>query len=94
MNGFIILTLFLVFLLLLWANNHPDINALISRIKTLEDKQKPSISDSKKAIVQYSLRQLNDFDKYKAIDFVEQLKNVATQRKDKKQTIILQFIQH
>ena len=59
-------------------------NALLSRIKALEEKQKPSISDLKKNIVQYALRPLNDFDKYKAMDLIEQLKNVAVQIKDKK----------
>ena len=61
-----------------------DVNALLSRIKALEEKQKPSISDLKKNIVQYALRPLNDFDKYKAIDLIEQLKNVSVQIKDKK----------
>ena len=59
-----------------------NVNALLSRIKALEEKQKPSISDLKKNIVQYALRPLNDFDKYKAMDLIEQLKNV--QIKDKK----------
>ena len=57
---------------------------MLSRIKALEEKQKPSISDLKKNIVQYALRPLNDFDKYKAMDLIEQLKNVAVQIKDKK----------
>ena len=61
-----------------------DVNVLLSRIKALEEKQKPSISDIKKNIVQYALRPLNDFDKYKAMDLIEQLKNVSVQIKDKK----------
>ena len=58
---------------------------MLSRIRALEEKQKPSISDLKKNIVQYALRLLNDFDKYKAMDLIEQLKNVAVQIKDKKE---------
>ena len=61
-----------------------NVNALLSQIKALEEKQKPSISDLKKNIVQYASRPLNDFDKYKPMDLIEQLKNVAVQIKDKK----------
>ena len=42
------------------ANEDLNVNALLSRIKALEVKQKPSISDLKKNFVQYALRPLND----------------------------------
>ena len=62
----------------------PAMDGLLNRIKALEDKQKPSVGSLKKAIVQYGLRQPSDFDKYKMLELVEQLKNVAQQIKDKK----------
>ena len=42
------------------------------------------LSDLKKFVVQYALRQLHDFDKYKALGLVEQLNNIAVNLKDKK----------
>ena len=57
---------------------------MLLRIKALEDRQKPSIASLKKAVTQYCLRPLSDFDKYKAVDMVEQLANVSLQVKDKK----------
>ena len=62
----------------------PAMDGLLNRIKALEDKQKPSVGSLKKAIVQYGLRQPSDFDKYKMLELVEHLKNVAQQIKDKK----------
>ena len=57
---------------------------MLLRIKALEDRQKPSLTSLKKAVTQYCLRPLSDFDKYKAVDMVEQLANVSLQVKDKK----------
>ena len=50
----------------------------------LEDKQKPSITSLKKATLQYGLRKLSDFEKYKALEMVEDLKNVSDHLKDRK----------
>ena len=50
----------------------------------MEDKQKPSVGDLKKMVVQYALRQTCDFGKYKALELIENLKSVAIQRRDKK----------
>ena len=50
----------------------------------MEDRQKTSIASLKKAVTRYCLRPLADFDKYKALDMVEQLANVSLQVKDKK----------
>ena len=61
-----------------------DMQQLLSRLKALEEKQKPSVHSMKKSIVQYAFRQLADFDKYRALEMVESLKNVALQVKDKK----------
>ena len=71
----------------------PAMDGLLNRIKALEDKQKPSVGSLKKAIVQYGLRQPSDFDKYKMLELVEQLKNVAQQIKTKRRTISLQYMQ-
>ena len=57
---------------------------MLLRIKALEDRQKPSIASLKNAVTQYCLRPLSDFDKYKAVDMVEELANVSLQVKDKK----------
>ena len=57
---------------------------MLLRIKALEDRQKPSIASLKKVVTQYCLRPLSDFDKYKAVDMVEQLANVSLQVKNKK----------
>ena len=53
------------------------------RLKALEEKQKPTISSLKKAIIQFSLRKTIDFDKYKALEMVQDLKDVANSIKDK-----------
>lgn len=66
------------------ANDPPDIHVLVNRIKALEERQKPSVSDLKKIVIQYAFRQTCDFDKYKALELIENLKNVAVQCKDKK----------
>ena len=50
----------------------------------MEDKQKPSVGNLKKMVVQYALRQTCDFDKYKALELIENLKSVAIQCRDKK----------
>ena len=50
----------------------------------MEDKQKPSVGDLKKVVVQYALRQTCDFHKYKALELIENLKSVAIQCRDKK----------
>ena len=68
-----------------------DPQALLNRIKALEEKQKPLLSDLKKSVVQYALRQLHDFDKYKALSLIEQFKNKAVNLKDKK-AITAQFM--
>ena len=57
---------------------------LLNRLKALEEKQKPSVHPMKKSIVQYAFRQLADFDKYRAMEMAESLRNVALQVKDKK----------
>ena len=57
---------------------------MLSRLKALEEKQKPSVHSMKKSIVQYAFRQLADFDKYRALEMAESLKNVALHVKDKK----------
>lgn len=49
----------------------------------LEEKQKPSVASLTKAVIQYSARPTLDFDKYKALEMIDQLKNVAVQLKDK-----------
>ena len=64
------------------------IDALLNRVKALEEKQKPSVASLKRSIVQCGFRQLSDFDKYKALEMVEELKNVAHQVKDKNLTIL------
>ena len=66
------------------VDNAHDVDALSLRIKTLEDRRKPSMASLKKAVTQYCLRPLSDFDTYKAVDMVEQLANVSLQVKDKK----------
>ena len=57
---------------------------LLNRIKVLEARQKPSVADLRKGIVQYALRQNSDFDKYRALELTEGLKNAAILCKDKK----------
>ena len=57
---------------------------LLKRLKALEEKQKPSVHSTKKSIVQYAFRQLVDFNKHRALEIAESLKNVALQVKDKK----------
>ena len=57
---------------------------LLSRLIALEEKQKPTVHSMKKSIVQYAFRQLADFDKCRALEMAESLKNVALQVKDKK----------
>ena len=56
----------------------------MNRIKALEDRQKPSVTSLKKAILQYGLRSITEFDKYKALEMVEGLKNISEQVKDRK----------
>ena len=58
--------------------------ALLDRIKALEDKQKPPVADLKKSIIQYASRPPCDFDKYKALEFIGNLKDSAANCKDKK----------
>ena len=54
-----------------------------NRVKQLEEGQKPSsIPSQKKVIMQYGLRHLADFDKYKALEMVLELKNIAEQVND------------
>ncbi len=62
----------------------PDVNELIKRIKAIEEKHKLTLESVKKAIIQYALRQMLDFDKYKALNVAEQLKTVVMQVNDKK----------
>ena len=57
--------------------------ALLDRIRALEDKQKPSVADLKKSIIQYASRPPCDFDKYKALEFIGNLKDSAANCKDK-----------
>ena len=42
------------------------------------------MADLRKGIVQYALRQNSDFDKYRALELIEGLKNAAILCKDKK----------
>ena len=67
-------------------NGQPDIQTLLNRIKVLEDRQKPSVADLRKGIVQYALRQISDFDKYRTLELIDGLKNAAILCKDKKPT--------
>ena len=53
-------------------------------MKVLEDRQKPSVADLRKGIVQYALRQNSDFDKYRTLELIEGLKNAAILCRDKK----------
>ena len=46
--------------------------------------QKPSVADLRKEIVQYALRQNSDFDKYRALELIEGLKNAAILCKNRK----------
>ena len=57
---------------------------LLDRIKALEDRSKPSVETLKKNITQYAFRQATDFDKYKALEMVDDLRNVAVHLKHKK----------
>ena len=50
----------------------------------MEDKQKPSVGDFKKMVVQHALRQTCYFYKYKALELTENLKSVAIECRDKK----------
>ena len=59
-------------------------NNLLARLAALEERQKPTVASLKKAVVQYSARPALDFDKYRALEIIDQLKNVAVQLKDKK----------
>ena len=59
-------------------------NNLLARLAALEEKQKPTVASLKKAVVQYSARPTLDFDKYKALDMIDQLRYVAVQLRDKK----------
>ena len=64
----------------------------IEQSKSFGRKTKPSVASIKKSIVQYGSRQLSDFDKYKALERVEELKNAWLIRlKIKNPTISLQF---
>ena len=74
-----------LFLFLLQGNDNPvNVQALLDRIKALEDKEKPSVADLKKSIIQYASRPPCDFDKYKALEFIGNLKDSAANCKDKK----------
>ena len=46
--------------------------------------QKPYVADLRKGIVQYALRQNSDFDKNRALELIEGLRNAAILCKDKK----------
>ena len=50
----------------------------------MEDKQKPSVADLKKSIIQYASKPPCDFDKHKALEFIGNLKDSAANCKDKK----------
>ena len=63
---------------------------LFERVEALEAKQKPSIADMKKSIVQYALRPSPDFDKYKVLEMIG-LENTAASGKDKKLTTSPRF---
>ena len=56
----------------------------MDRVKILEDRQKPSVTDLRKGVAQYALRQNSDFDKCGALELIEGLKNAAILCKDKK----------
>ena len=58
--------------------------SLVDRIKALEQRNKPSVSSIRRDIIRYASRTFADFDKYKALDKVEQLKNIARENKDKR----------
>ena len=60
------------------------VQTLLNRIKVLEDRQRPSVANLRKGIVQYALRQNLDFDKYRALELIAGLKNAAILCKDKK----------
>ena len=61
-----------------------DVKSLVDRIKALEQRNKPSVSSIRRDIIRYASRTFADFDKYKALDKVEQLKNIARENKDKR----------
>ena len=57
---------------------------ILDRLKAPEDKQKPTVASLKKGtVVQFSLGKAADFDKYKVLDMVQDLKNVAINVEDK-----------
>ena len=62
----------------------PDLAAILERLKSLEQKQQPTVDSIKRDIVQYALRQSTDFDKHLVIEKIEYLKHVARDLEDKK----------
>ena len=62
----------------------PDYAKLMERLAKLEKSQKPTVDHLKKSIIQYALRQATDFDKYEALQKIEQLKVISRELKDKK----------
>ena len=61
-----------------------DLQSLLDRLSAIEEKQKPTVSALKRTVVQHMLRKNVDFDKYKALEFVDQLRTLAMQLKDPK----------
>ena len=57
---------------------------LLDRLSAIEEQQKSSVAALKKNVVQYTLRRNVDFDKYKALELVDQLRTLAIQLKDAK----------
>ena len=62
----------------------PDLAAILERLKSLEQKQQPSVDSIKRDIVQYALLQSTYFVKHLAIEKIEYLKHVTRDLKDKK----------
>lgn len=58
--------------------------AILQRLKDLEERQKPSVEEVKKELLQYALRPIADLDKHVVLEKIENLKNIARDKKDLK----------
>ena len=58
--------------------------AILQRLKDLEERQKPSVEEMKKEVLQYALRPIADLDKHVVLEKIENLKNIARDKKDSK----------